>query len=50
MEYMTVNEYALHVGKSVPLIYKRISEGNLKIERKFGRILIPVKKSKPKDK
>jgi len=40
---MTVTEYASHIGKSIPLIYKKIRLGQLDIEKKFGRILIKVK-------
>lgn len=39
---MTVNEYASFIGKSIPLVYKRIRLNQVKINRKFGRILIDV--------
>lgn len=48
MEYMTVKQYAKHINKSVPLIYKRIKNKELAIETKFGMILIPVKTKKQK--
>ena len=40
---MTVKDYAKHIGKSIPLVYKQINGGKLKVENKFGRILIKVK-------
>lgn len=40
---MTVNEYAEHVGKSIPLVYKRIKNKQVSTVKKFGRILIKVK-------
>lgn len=43
MKYMTVKEYADHIGKSVPLVYKQITEKKVKTAKKFGRILIKVK-------
>lgn len=43
MKLMTVKEYAEHVGKSIPLVYKRIRLNKVKTEKKFGRILIKVK-------
>jgi hypothetical protein len=43
---MTVKEYALHIGKSIPLVYKQIRQDQVKIDRKFGRILIKVKEEK----
>lgn len=43
MKYMTVKEYALHIGKSVPLVYKQITEKKVKTAKKFGRIVIKVK-------
>lgn len=41
---MTVKEYAAHINKSIPLVYKQIGEGKLKTQLRFGRILIKVKK------
>lgn len=43
MKLMTVKEYAAHIGKSVPLVYKQIGLGQVASEKKFGRILIKVK-------
>jgi hypothetical protein len=43
MKLMTVQEYAKHIGKSIPLVYKQIRQAQVKTERKFGRILIKVK-------
>jgi len=50
MKLMTVTEYAAHIGKSIPLIYKQVNEtkrGTAKKKLdfivKFGRILIRVK-------
>lgn len=43
---MTVKEYAAYKGKSIPLIYKQIGEGKLTVNKRFGRILIKVKKEK----
>jgi len=40
---MTVAEYAAHIGKSVPLVYKRIKNEQLKCIEKFGRKLVVVK-------
>lgn len=40
MKLMTVKEYAQYVGKSIPLIYKQIRQGKLKIEDKYGITLI----------
>jgi hypothetical protein len=40
---MTVKEYAKHIGKSIPLVYKQIREGDVKVNKQFGRILIKVK-------
>jgi hypothetical protein len=40
---MTVAEYASHIGKSVPLIYKQIKNKQVKSIEKFGRKLIVVK-------
>lgn len=42
MKLMTVKEYAAHIGKSIPLVYKQIKGGSVKWEKKFGRILIKV--------
>lgn len=43
MKLMTVKEYAKHINKSIPLIYKQIRLGQVKTQNKFGRILIKVK-------
>lgn len=40
---MTVKDYAAHIGKSIPLVYKRIYAGQLAFETKFGKIVIKVK-------
>lgn len=48
MDYMTVKQYAKHINKSVPLIYKRIKNKELETETKFGVILIAVKLKKQK--
>ena len=42
MKYMTVKEYAQHIGKSVPLVYKQIKEEKVKTVSKYGIILIKV--------
>jgi len=44
MELMTVKEYAKHIGKSIPLVYKQIRLDQVKSISKFGKILIKVKK------
>lgn len=43
MKLMTVKEYAKKEKKSIPLIYKRIREGTIKYEKKFGKYLIKTK-------
>lgn len=40
---MTVKEYAAHIGKSVPLVYKQVREGKILTQVKFGRILVKAK-------
>lgn len=40
---MTVKEYAEFKQKSIAAIYKQIDEGRVKFERKFGKLVIPVK-------
>lgn len=42
---MTVKEYAKHIGRSIPLVYKQISHDQVEAVYKFGRILIKVKKN-----
>jgi len=44
MKLMTVKEYAQHIGKSIPLVYKQIREGKVTTDKKYGRILIKVLK------
>jgi len=39
---MTVKEYAKHIGKSIPLVYKQIAKEQVKTETRFGRLLIRV--------
>lgn len=46
MVLMTVNEYAKHIGKSIPLVYKQIKNKQVTFEKRFGRLLIKVKESK----
>lgn len=46
MKLMTVKEYAAHIGKSIPLVYKQIEEGKLRTERRYGRILVRAKGAK----
>ncbi len=41
-KYLTVAEYAKFIGKSVPLVYKQIRLGQVKMEEKYGRYLIVV--------
>jgi hypothetical protein len=43
MKLMTVKEYATHIGKSIPLVYKQIRLNKVKAVSKFGKILIKVK-------
>lgn len=43
MKLMTVKEYAAHIGKSIPLVYKQIRLKQVKTEIRYGRILIKVK-------
>lgn len=43
MKLMTVKDYAKKEKKSIPLIYKRIREGTIKYEFKFGKYLIKTK-------
>jgi hypothetical protein len=40
---MTVKDYAKKQKKSIPLIYKKIREGTIKFEKKFGKYLIKTK-------
>lgn len=43
MKLMTVRDYAKKQKKSIPLIYKKIREGTIKFEKKFGKYLIKTK-------
>lgn len=43
MKLMTVKEYAAHIGKSIPLVYKQIDEGKVQTEKRYGRILVKVR-------
>ena len=43
MKLMTVKEYAKHIGKSIPLVYKQIANGQVRTELKYGVYLIKVK-------
>jgi hypothetical protein len=46
MKLMTVNEYAKHIGKSIPLVYKQIRQEKVQTEVRFGRILVRVKEAR----
>ena len=40
---MTVRDYAKHINKSIPLIYKQIRQKKLDVDTRYGVILIKVK-------
>lgn len=46
MKLMTVKEYAAHIGKSIPLVYKQIEGKKVQTEVRYGRILVRVKEAK----
>lgn len=42
---MTVQEYALLEGIALSAAYKRVKQGRVKSQRKFGKLVVGVKES-----
>jgi hypothetical protein len=43
MKWMTVQEYAILEGIALSAAYKRVKQGRVKAQRKFGKLVVGVR-------